>query len=376
MDISHVTPVVGKHPRADIGRTLVGDVLEIGPGHAPFPTSPTARVLYADRSVEGGRDATWPELAGQSRGPDSELDIDLDVDGLRAVTDESFDSVIACHVIEHLANPIAALCEFERVLRRGGRLVLVVPDRNRTFDSVREPTSLAHLLDDFGRGITEVDLEHISEFCEAIFNQPPIHPDEVRDLHDPARLDAERINLHRRRSIHVHCWTPEEFAVVLAAGMARDLMSWQLVDLYFFDDAGDQPDNEFGFVLQRSDTHSSPADQCVAFVRRWVDLVRDRNRDPHRLVALHSALLANLEGWDELPAVAAVVVDALVTRIAEEHARYEEEVERNTDARVGAAQLSDRLRASEQRLTDVLESPSYRASRAVGKFLRPFRHRS
>jgi len=368
--------IIGQHPRADIGRTLFGDVLEIGPGHAPFPTSPAARVTYADRSVEGGRDATWPELAGQSRGPDSELDVDLDVDGLRAVADEAFDSVIACHLIEHLANPIAALREFERVLRRGGRLVLVVPDRNRTFDSVREPTSLAHLLDDFGREVTEVDLEHISDFCEAIFNQPPIHPDEVREWHDPARLDEERVNLHRRRTIHVHCWTPEEFAVVLAGGLARDLMSWQLVDLYFFDDAGDQPDNEFGLVLQRSRTRCSPPDQCVAFVRQWVDLVLDRNRDPRRLVALHSALLANLEGWDELPAAAFVVVDALTTRLVEERANNEVDEERVVAAEVGAAQLSERLRASETRLTKVLESHSYRASRVISTFLRPFRHRA
>ena len=376
MDISPRTTIVEQHPRTDIGQTLIGDVLEIGPGHAPFPTSPAARVTYADRSVEGGRDATWPELAGQSRGPDAELDVDLDLDGLRAVADESFDSVVACHLIEHLANPIAALREFERVLRRGGRLVLVVPDRNRTFDSVREPTSLAHLLDDFGREVTEVDLEHISEFCEAIFGQPPIHPDAVRELHNPARLDAERVNLHRRRTIHVHCWTPEEFAVVLAGGLARGLLSWQLVDLYFFDDAGDQPDNEFGLVLERSQSRCSPSEQCVAFVRQWVDLVLERNRDPHRLVALHSALLANLDGWDELPAATSVVVEALITRLFDERANNEEDEVRTVAGQVGAAQLSERLRASEARLSVVLESPSYRASRVVAKFLRPFRHRS
>jgi hypothetical protein len=315
-------------------------------------------------------------LAGQPRGPDAELDVDLDVDGLRAVADESFDSVVACHLIEHVANPISALREFERVLRPGGRLVLVVPDRKRTFDSVREPTSLAHLLDEFGRGVTEVDVEHIREFCEAIFNQPPIHPDDVRDWHDPAQLDEERVDLHRRRTIHVHCWTPEEFAVVLAGGLARDLMSWQLVDLYFFDDAGDQPDNEFGLVLERSRTRCAPADQCVAFVRQWVDLVLDRNRDPRRLVTLHSALLANLEGWDELPAAASVIVDALTTRLVVERANNEADELRVVAAQVGAAELSEHLRASESRLTAILESRSYRASRVVSTFLRPFRHRA
>ncbi len=203
--------VIERDPCGDIGRTLCGDILEIGPGHAPFPTGPGARVTYADRSVTGGRDATWPELVGQPHGPDADLDLDLDVNGLRAVAGETFDAVVACHMIEHLANPIAALREFERVLRPGGRLVLVVPDRTRTFDRVRRPTPVAHVLDDFDRDVTEVDAAHITEFCEAIFGQPPIHPDEVRAWYDPEQLDEARIELHRRRSIHVHCWTPEEF---------------------------------------------------------------------------------------------------------------------------------------------------------------------
>ena len=88
--------VVERHSREGIGRTLRGDVLEIGPGHAPFPTSTGARVTFADRSVEGGRDATWPELVGQPRGPDADLDLNLDLHGLLGISDQAFDAVIAC----------------------------------------------------------------------------------------------------------------------------------------------------------------------------------------------------------------------------------------------------------------------------------------
>jgi len=153
-------------------------------------------------------------------------------------------------------------------------------------------------------------------------------------------------------------------------------MSWRLVDLYFFDDAGDQPDNEFGLVLERSRTHAAPADQCVAFVRQWVDLVLDRNREPRRLVTLHSALLTNFEGWDELPAAASVAVDALTTRLVVECADNETAELRVVAAQGRAAELSEHLRATESRLTVILQSRSYRASRVVSTILRPFRHRA
>src|ERR1700736_3993274 len=103
-------------PRSIIGLTLSGDILEIGPGHEPFPVAPGARVRYADRSVPGGRDQNWPELAGSPHGPAADFDINLDVDGLACIPDSSLDAVIASHVIEHLANPISALRECERVL--------------------------------------------------------------------------------------------------------------------------------------------------------------------------------------------------------------------------------------------------------------------
>jgi SAM-dependent methyltransferase len=372
--VSQKDIIVGHHQREDIGRTLRGDVLEIGPGHAPFPTSPDARVTYADRSVEGGRDATWPELAGQPRGPQANIELDLDAHGLSAIADKTFDVVVACHLVEHLANPIRALREFERVLRPGGRLVLIVPDRTRTFDSVRDPTPFAHLLDEFEREVTEVTAEHITEFCDAIFSQSPIHPDDVRDWHDPARLDNGRLDLHRRRTIHVHCWTPEEFAVVITGGLGLGLMSWDLAETYFFDDPGDHPDNEFGLVLQRPDSFVEPTEQGVTFIGRWTALlVEDLDRDPHRLATLQKALLANLAGWDGLAAASLLITDALADWL--ERART---IEVSSRARLlaaqgEAAQFLERRQESDERLAGILGSRSYRASRILSALLRPFR---
>jgi SAM-dependent methyltransferase len=299
--------------RANIGRTLVGQVLEVGPGSSPFPVAPSARVTYIDRRVEGGRDANWPELKGQPHGPDPHLDLNVDVDRLSPIEDASFDAVIASHVIEHLANPLRALQEFHRVLRPGGRLVLIVPDRTRTFDRVRQPTTLRHLLDEHARNVAEVSEEHIREFCQAIYSQPPIHPPEVREWHNPATLDSDGLALLRRRSIHVHCWAPEEFAVLIAGAISRNLMTWQIADSYFLEDCGSK--GEFGLVLQRPATPQ--VDDFLEFVSSWCDqILSTLHRDPQRIIGLHRALESNMEGSAELSAVQAEIVESLARHVA------------------------------------------------------------
>lgn len=304
---------MSESPRALIGRSIEGDVLEVGPGSNPFPTAPGARTRFADRPVEGGRDANWPELVGAPWGPQADLAVDLDLTGLEAVASESLDVVIACHVIEHLANPLRALTEFERVLRPGGRLVLVVPDRSRTFDSVRRPTTFDHLLREYRGAVTEVDEPHIREFCAAMFMQRDIHPPAVREWHDPRRLDAQRLALHRRRSIHVHCWSPEEFAAHLAAAQAEDLMAWQLESLYFVEDLP-KPDSgyEFGLVLRKARTAETAPGRAQQFIDHWVHLALTTSRCDASRVALFARALQRDTGAARcLPGAAQAATAAL-----------------------------------------------------------------
>ena len=56
----------------------------------------------------------------------SRLDIVSDIASIPS-SDASFDAIMCIEVLEHLVNPVSALKEFARLLRRGGRLILTAP---------------------------------------------------------------------------------------------------------------------------------------------------------------------------------------------------------------------------------------------------------
>jgi SAM-dependent methyltransferase len=107
---------------------------------------------------------------------------------LKGIADDSYDVVLSSHVIEHLANPIGGLCEWLRVVRPGGALLLVVPHRDGTFDRRRPVTTLDHLIADYQQHMGEDDLTHLPEILE------------LHDLErDPAAGTCEQF---RERSQH------------------------------------------------------------------------------------------------------------------------------------------------------------------------------
>ena len=45
----------------------------------------------------------------------------------KKINNNSFDSILACHVLEHMENPAETLKEFYRILKEKGKLVLILP---------------------------------------------------------------------------------------------------------------------------------------------------------------------------------------------------------------------------------------------------------
>src|SRR5207244_10348195 len=69
-----------------------------------------------------------------------------------SIADSTLHFIISAHVVEHVRDPIGAIVNAIRVLKRGGIHLLVVPDMRRTFDRDRPETTVAHALADFRDG--------------------------------------------------------------------------------------------------------------------------------------------------------------------------------------------------------------------------------
>lgn len=117
---------------------------------------------------------------------------------LAEIADATYDVILSSHCLEHIANPIKALYEWRRVLAEGGRLLLIVPNKDRTFDWRRPVTTLAHVIQDYERNIGEDDLTHLTEILSLhdLDKDPPAgSPDQFR------RRCLENI---RNRAMHHH----------------------------------------------------------------------------------------------------------------------------------------------------------------------------
>ena len=90
----------------------------------------------------------------------------MEATDMRQIEDESYDFVLSSNNLEHIANPLKALREFSRVIKKGGAVLVLVPMKDRCFDHNRSYTTFEHLKEDFFNGIGESDLTHLDEIIE------------------------------------------------------------------------------------------------------------------------------------------------------------------------------------------------------------------
>jgi predicted SAM-dependent methyltransferase len=130
------------------------------------------------------------------------VDYVTDATNLFFAADETLDFVCSSHVLEHVANPLKAIAEWKRVIKKMGIIYAGVPDKRFTFDRGRHRTPLSHLIEDYQKDVDQTDRTHIADFTEKC-------GEEIAHL-----LSREQFVGHLRNSpesrVHHHAWIEDD----------------------------------------------------------------------------------------------------------------------------------------------------------------------
>ena len=218
-----------------IGSQLTGKGVEFGAAANPFPCSIDCEVEYADLFDHESTDSPYFGH-GFYTSEFVKCKYHTNMEEMKGIEDASLDFLIACHVIEHLRNPLQALETGWKKLKPGGKFVLLVPHRDLTFDKARDLTTLEHFILDYEQPLRERDFAHFLDFYEKAF---------VKE--DPYQKALEEFN-SQFSDIHYHTWNEATF-LEMVNYFSKNIKPWSNITCY---NHLKHPDaNEFYFVLQK-----------------------------------------------------------------------------------------------------------------------------
>lgn len=181
--------------------------LEFGGPSSIFSANHLVPIYSIAASIDNGNFAQqtlWTvNGAGRRFGPRFGKQIITEASNPSGIADGSYDFVAASHVLEHVANPLRALREWQRILKPGGTLLVVVPHKPHTFDHRRQFTTFDHIKADFESNVSEEDLTHLEE----IIALHDLNLDPQAGL--PQQFRQRCLQNASHRAMHHHVFSPE-----------------------------------------------------------------------------------------------------------------------------------------------------------------------
>jgi SAM-dependent methyltransferase len=124
---------------------LTGKGVEIGAGNLPMVFENEVQITYIDNNSQEELQKIFPEIDYPQLG---KVVIGNSDDPLNLESD-SHDFLVSAHVIEHLKNPFKSLEHWCKVVKEGGYLYIIFPNRNDCFDKGRPYTTVSHLAEEY-----------------------------------------------------------------------------------------------------------------------------------------------------------------------------------------------------------------------------------
>lgn len=158
----------------------------------------------------------------------------------RSVNNKTFDYVIAAHVIEHIPDIISWLKDVQSILKPGGILSLIVPDKRYTFDIFRDESTVADIMgayfdklnmptgammyDYASSYVIDIDAQSIWRDLDYYIKLPPKKRWDNHDVVKMCKANKEGKYI----DCHCHVFTPQSFADILRAVIGVGLLDFEV----------------------------------------------------------------------------------------------------------------------------------------------------
>jgi 2-polyprenyl-3-methyl-5-hydroxy-6-metoxy-1,4-benzoquinol methylase len=213
-------------------RMKAGRGLELSPGARPLISKAEANIVYCDKISSTDLRKVY--------GEDAFVEIDY-VLGSRLLDElfegERFHYIVSSHVLEHIPDFIQFFISARNILRPGGSIVKLVPDRRFTFDVLRRDSTIEDLEAAHGMRLRHPSRRMVEDFyfntdmqatAEGLWTgtytpQRSYSSDEARRLIDG--VDAGSADLH--------CWTftPVSFRTLIDHVIAHYVPSLRVIEI-------------------------------------------------------------------------------------------------------------------------------------------------
>ena len=180
-----------------------------------------------------------------------------DGDFVKAVAGNHFDYIVASHVIEHVPNILKFFQDAQKILKPGGQLFLIIPDKRFTFDFERPETTFGTVLDSFlsndAKPRLQAVYDHFAKSVEMSAHEVwngLLEGKKSRKLLS-SQLAWDSANDVKSNDgyydVHVNIFTPQSFFEILERAILHDIISFE-VDKFEDTDVGQL---EFFTVLKK-----------------------------------------------------------------------------------------------------------------------------
>lgn len=126
-----------------------------------------------------------------------------DAVNITLIGNEIYDFVFASHSLEHIANPLKAINEWLRIVKKNGYIILILPEKSLCFDHKRSYSKFSTLLSQYEKNVGEDDL---STLPEILANHDLTRDKPAGNLEEFTRRSLQNFD---NRCLHHYVYNPQ-----------------------------------------------------------------------------------------------------------------------------------------------------------------------